>query len=46
MGHKVKSSFLRNFVGGFALGAALLVGVQVTKAGPEAIVPAAQAATR
>ena len=46
MDNRIKPSFLRNFVGGFALGAALLVGVQVAQAGPESIIPAAQASTR
>jgi len=46
MGKTIKPSFLRNFAGGFTLGAALLVGVQVVQAGPESIVPAAHASTR
>jgi demethoxyubiquinone hydroxylase (CLK1/Coq7/Cat5 family) len=43
--HK-RPSFLRLFVGGFTLGAAALVGVQVAQAGPDAIIPAAHAITR
>ncbi|URW75248.1 hypothetical protein M9980_11955 [Sphingomonas donggukensis] len=42
---KTKLSFLRLFVGGFALGAAALVSVQVVHADDTALVPAAHAAT-
>lgn len=42
---KTKPSFLRLFVGGFALGAAALVSVQVVHADDTAMIPAAHAAT-
>ncbi len=39
-------SFMRLFVGGFALGAVALLGVQAAQAGPESIISVAHAATR
>lgn len=39
-------SFTRLFVGGFALGAVALLGVQAVQAGPQSIISAAHAATR
>jgi hypothetical protein len=46
MTSKTKPSFIRLFLGGFALGAIALGGVQIAHAGPEAISIAAQAHTR
>ena len=42
---KAKPSFIRLFLGGFAIGAVALVSVQAVKA-DEAVIPAAYAATR
>jgi hypothetical protein len=39
-------SFLRLFLGGFALGAAALMSVQAIETGQNPLVPAAQAETR
>lgn len=41
-----KPGFVRLFIGGFALGAVALLGVQAVQAGPQSIVSVAQAATR
>jgi hypothetical protein len=41
-----KPSFLRLFLGGFAIGAVALVSVQVVQADDHAMIPAAHAATR
>lgn len=43
---KAKPSFLRLFLGGFAIGAVALVSVQAAQADPSAMIPAAHAATR
>lgn len=42
---KAKPSFLRLFLGGFAIGAVALVSVQATQS-DESVLPAAYAATR
>ena len=43
---KTKPSFLRLFMGGFAIGAVALVSVQAVQADDHAMIPAAHAATR
>lgn len=43
---KAKPSFLRLFLGGFAIGAVALVSVQAVKADETAVIPAAYAASR
>ena len=41
-----KPGFVRLFIGGFALGAVAILGVQAVHAGPQSIISVAQAATR
>ena len=43
---KAKPSFLRLFLGGFAIGAVALVSVQASSAGIASVIPAAHALTR
>ncbi|MES2339364.1 MAG: hypothetical protein V4537_14820 [Pseudomonadota bacterium] len=43
---KTTPSFLRLFLGGFALGAVALVSVQAVQADEASLIPAAYAATR
>ena len=43
---KAKPSFLRLFLGGFAIGAVALVSVQAVQADDQQLIPAAHAATR